>query len=89
MTRDVGEVAVGKTPDLTFTKSLAESARLVGQANSTQQDLLASMTAIGEPSSTVTTIVKTIEEIACQTNILALNAPVGAARRDRPEHIAA
>jgi methyl-accepting chemotaxis protein len=58
----------------------AETERLVLTANTALADLVTSMAAIRESGAKVTKIIKTIDEIAFQTNILALNAAVEAAR---------
>jgi methyl-accepting chemotaxis protein len=54
--------------------------RSVGEANGALSSMSQSMAAIHDASTQVSKIVKTIDEIAFQTNILALNAAVEAAR---------
>ncbi len=59
---------------------MADTARVVNEANETMKSLTKSMSEISTASEDTAKIVKTIDEIAFQTNLLALNAAVEAAR---------
>jgi len=59
---------------------MAETNRIVEEANSVMKNLIQSMLEITNASEETVKIIKTIDEIAFQTNLLALNAAVEAAR---------
>ena len=59
---------------------VTDVSRQVDESNAAFSGMVASMSAIRESSDKVSRIIKTIDEIAFQTNILALNAAVEAAR---------
>jgi methyl-accepting chemotaxis protein/methyl-accepting chemotaxis protein-1 (serine sensor receptor) len=63
-----------------MSKLMNETDQVVGRANETLKEMVASMKEINSSSEKIARIIKVIDEIAFQTNILALNAAVEAAR---------
>lgn len=61
-------------------EAAGESTEMIRANNEEMQHMLSAMSDISESSKKIESIIKTIEDIAFQTNILALNAAVEAAR---------
>lgn len=59
---------------------MAETSRLVAHANGKREDMVQCMNQINASSGKISSINKAIDQIAFQTNILALNARVEAAK---------
>ncbi len=60
--------------------SMSEASQAIGEAGQAMQETSGAMEQISEASDQISKIIKVIEEIAFQTNLLALNAAVEAAR---------
>ncbi len=68
------------TESAKVSKAAGESTEMIRANNEEMQHMLSAMSDISDSSKKIESIIKTIEDIAFQTNILALNAAVEAAR---------
>ncbi len=81
---EIGQQAKHNAETATQANALATGAKNAAETGSQRmQGLNSSMVAITESSAQIAKIIKTIDDIAFQTNILALNAAVEAARAGR------
>ncbi|MEA4892951.1 MAG: methyl-accepting chemotaxis protein [Peptococcaceae bacterium] len=80
----INEISAQVKENAANAKKASESVNSVGNemsiSNKKMQEMINAMSQISESSSEIGKIIKTIEDIAFQTNILALNAAVEAAR---------
>ncbi|MFZ2540012.1 MAG: methyl-accepting chemotaxis protein [Oscillospiraceae bacterium] len=78
---EISEQVKNNAHNAALAKNTTEDANTaVVQGNQQMQDMIKAMTEISDTSNQISKIIKTIEDIAFQTNILALNAAVEAAR---------
>ena len=78
---EVGAMTEKNAQNAESAKSLASEARVAAESGAeSMKDMVLAMEEIKESSDNIANIIKTIDEIAFQTNILALNAAVEAAR---------
>lgn len=78
---EVSQQIISNAKNTSSTKTLAEKAGAdIDTSNRQMAEMIDAMTEISVSSSKISKIIKTIEDIAFQTNILALNAAVEAAR---------
>lgn len=75
-----GQVEETASNAQTATEATMEAGNRLGHCNEEMQQLIVAMHEISSSSKEIEKIIKTIEDIAFQTNILALNAAVEAAR---------
>ena len=84
ITESVAEISTeterGLSESKNASKAALKSTELVHESNKEMQNMLTAMSEITVSSHKIESIIKTIEDIAFQTNILALNAAVEAAR---------
>jgi methyl-accepting chemotaxis protein len=81
---EIGSRATRNADIASAANQLASTSRATAENGARQMEsLTGSMTAITESSAQIARIIKTIDDIAFQTNILALNAAVEAARAGR------
>ena len=77
----ISEMINANAKDADTAKELtAQAGGKMGEANTKMENLVSAMTEISDSSEETKNIIKTIEDIAFQTNILALNAAIEAAR---------
>lgn len=78
---EINSMAKRSTENAQNAKSIAENTRAAADHGTQQmEEMLTAMNAIKASSDNISKVIKTIDEIAFQTNILALNAAVEAAR---------
>lgn len=79
--REISDTITNNAENASKARDIAgHSKQLVNEGNAKMRDMLAAMEEINTTSSEIANIIKTIQDISFQTNILAINASIEAAR---------